>query len=118
MHAMSRFRRRGIYACIFLACGFLVLSLIGMVLPQAHVASRSVHFKAPPQKIWDIITGPPTWRPDVRSFETLPAREGRPMWKEVDKHGRAITFERVEAQSPHRLITRIAESNLPFAGTW
>ena len=75
-------------------------------------------FSQRPQQIWDLIAGPPTWRPDVKSFETLPPRDGHRTWKGVDAHGSAVTYEAVEEAPPLRLITRIADPNLPYSGMW
>ena len=95
-----------------------VVAGIGAMLPKAHTASRYARFLKPPQAIWDVITGPPDWRTDLRSFEMLPPREGRRAWKEIDRHGNAITYEAVEETPPSRLITRIADPNLPYGGRW
>jgi len=108
---------------ILIAVGFLVVlvavaAIIGTMLPKSHVASRSSRFKQPPQAVWTVITGPPGWRPELRSFEELPRRDGRRMWKETDKHGQVITYESVEELAPTRLVTRIADPKLPFGGTW
>ena len=91
---------------------------IGAMLPKNHRASRSSHFRQQPEAIWGVITGPPDWRPDIRSSEKLPPRAGRRCWKDVDKHGQAIVYESVEENPPHRLVTRIADPKLPFGGTW
>lgn len=108
---------------ILIVAGILVglgaaVALIGAVLPKSHVASRSSRFKKPPQAIWEIITGPPDWRPDIRAFEQLPARDGHRVWKEIDSHRQAIRYESVEEAPPARLVTRIADPELPFGGTW
>jgi len=92
--------------------------LIGASLPKTHVASRAFRFTKSPDAIWHVITGPPDWRPDIRSFEELPKRDGRRAWKEIDSHNQAITYEMVEEKPPVRLITRIADLKLPFGGTW
>ncbi len=94
------------------------VAVIGAMLPKNHLASRTSHFRQPPQAIWDIVTGPDDWRPDIRSFEKLAPRDGHRSWKEIDKHGQAITYESVEETPPHRLVTRIADPKLPFGGTW
>jgi hypothetical protein len=91
---------------------------VGAMLPEKHSASRSVRFKHSPQTVWNAITGPPDWRPDVRSFENLASRDGHRTWKEIDKHGQAIMYESLEEIAPVRLVTRIADRNLPYGGTW
>ena len=40
------------------------------------------------------------------------------MWRESDQHGQKITFEAMESIPPRRLVTRIADGNLPFGGSW
>jgi hypothetical protein len=94
------------------------VALIGAMLPKSHLASRSSRFPQPPQAIWDVITGPPDWRPDIRASEKLEPREGRRTWREIDKHGQAIIYQSVEETPPRRLVTRIADPKLPFGGTW
>src|SRR2546427_9276176 len=95
-----------------------VIAITGMMLPKAHIASRSSRFKQPPQAVWEAITGPPDWRSDIRGFENLPPRNDHRSWAETDKHGQTIAYESIE-EIPHaRLVTRIATEKLPFVGTW
>ena len=104
---------------VFTAVGIVVaVALVGALLPKAHVASRSARFSRPPEAVWTVITGPPDWRPEVRSFEILPPRDGHRLWKEIDRHGQAITFEEVESIPPKHLVGRIADTNLAFGGAW
>jgi hypothetical protein len=95
-----------------------IVTIVGAMLPKSHVVSRKARFSQPPGVIWDVIAGPPTWRPDLRSFEELPDRDGHRVWREVDKHGQKITFERVESRPPAAMVTRIADPKLPFGGSW
>lgn len=109
---------------LVIATLLLAIVLVGALLPKAHVASRTVKLGQPPEAVWAVITGPPTWRPDIRSYQELPPRDGDRRWRETDKHNRTITYEAREetiflgAASQSRLTTRIADSNLPFGGTW
>ena len=102
----------------FLILLVAVIAGIGMLLPKTHVATRASRFKQSPQAIWEAITGAPDWRSDIRSFENLPARDGRRSWAETDKHGQTIAYETVEEIPRTRLVTRIATPKLPFGGTW
>lgn len=95
-----------------------VIVVTGALLPKAHVASRSARLKHSPETVWSVITGPPDWRPDVKAFEILPARDGHRRWKEIDRHGQAITFEEAEADPPKHLVGRIADTTLAFGGSW
>ena len=105
-------------AGIVLAGLVAAVVITGMLLPVAHVATRSARLKQPPGRIWALITGDQSWRPDVLRYEPLPDLNGHRCWKEVDKHGGSIMFEAVEAKAPRRLVTRIADKNLPFGGSW
>lgn len=95
-----------------------IVALIGAMLPKGHTASLSSKFRQPPQDLWEAITGPPTWRPDIRSVQALAPRNGHRTWKEIDKHGGAITYEAMEEIPVARLITRIADPDLPYGGLW
>jgi uncharacterized protein YndB with AHSA1/START domain len=97
-----------------------VVTIIGLVLPREHVASRTLHVKRPPADVWALITdvgGFTSWRTDVKSVERLPDRDGRAVWVE-QAGGMAILLETIEAQPPQRLVLRIADPKLPFGGTW
>jgi hypothetical protein len=102
---------------------FLLLAAVGIVaaigsqLPEQHTASRTVAFQQSPQQVWDLIAGPPTWRPDVTRYEVITPDPHR-KWIEHGRHGEKITFEVVESDPPHKLTTRIADPTLPFGGTW
>ena len=103
---------------ISLAGLFLLIAVIGACLPQKHTVSRTLSLHRPAEAVWNLISGPPTWRPDITNYQELPPHEGNRMWRETDKHGNTITFEAIESVPPRRLITRIADPNLPFGGTW
>jgi len=99
--------------------GVLVLIIvIGALLPKKHTVSRTVSLRQPTEAIWTLISGAPTWRPSVRSYEELPAHDGHRMWRETDNRNQTITYEAIESTAPSRLVVRIADPALPFGGTW
>jgi hypothetical protein len=77
-----------------LAALVLVVAAIGWLLPRDHVAARSATFRTRPAAIFAQIA----------SLE-IGARDDVPI---------AI----VEQRPPDRLVTRIADPDLPFGGTW
>jgi uncharacterized protein YndB with AHSA1/START domain len=101
-----------------IACLVLVAAIAGYALPKAHVASRNARLAAAPERVFAVLTDVdryPAWRSDVRTVEVI-ARE--PLrWREHGSNG-AITFEVQESSAPTRLVTRIADTSLPFGGTW
>jgi len=81
---------------IFIAVGIVIAAIaiavaIGYSLPVKHTASRSARLRHKPEDVWAVIIDPP-------------------------KDG--VRYEQVEAQPPRKLVTRIADKNLPYGGTW
>ena len=103
---------------LFLAVPLLLVLIVGSLLPKNHTVSRTTSLRQSPDAVWAVISGPPNWRPDVRSFAELPPHDGHRMWSETDKSGQTITYEAMESIAPRRLVTRIADPKLPFGGTW
>lgn len=98
----------------------LAIIAIGALLPRDHVASRSAHIAAPPDSVWSALTdygSYPAWRPDVIHVESLPPTPAGAAWREQSRNG-TTAMAVVSAEPPHRLVTRIADPNLPYGGTW
>lgn len=96
----------------------MIVALVGLALPQNHVASRTVTLNRPVLDVWHAINDVesfPSWRPSVARVEVL-AREPK-RWREVGP-GDALTLEVVETQAPSRVVVVIADRNLPFGGRW
>ena len=99
---------------------FLLALGIGIVLPQAHTATVSARLAAPPDSVWAAMTAVeafPRWRPGVDTVQRLPDRDGLPVWRETGTHG-SMTLAVIAWEPPRRLVTRIADEDLPYGGTW
>jgi hypothetical protein len=107
-----------ILSAFALAGALLVVVLIGSLLPRRHVVFRTVSLRQTPDAVWNLISGPPTWRPSVKSYRQLPDSNGHRMWQETNQDGQTLTLEAVESVPQVRLVTRIADTKLPFGGTW
>jgi hypothetical protein len=107
-----------LFVVLALAGILILIIVIGALLPRKHTVSRTVSLRQPPEAVWTLISGPPTWRPDIRNYQELPTHEGHRMWSETDKHNQTITYEAIESTAPRRLVVRIADPALPFGGTW
>ena len=108
-----------VFAALFiLFVPLVVISTMGMMLPETHVAVASAAFHHSQEEVWKVISGPPDWRPDVTRFERLPERDGHPMWREYSSDGKSIAYELVTSEPPRKMMTRIAEKDLPYRGTW
>jgi uncharacterized protein YndB with AHSA1/START domain len=91
---------------------------IGYALPEQHVASRDALVHAPPARVFSAIVSVaeyPQWREDVSRVETVSTTPLR--WKE-HTGGDVITFEVSDVRAPDRMVSRIADPDLPFGGTW
>jgi hypothetical protein len=104
-----------------LAVIVLGVTLAGLALPQNHVAQRSTHFSAPPDKVWATITDVaayPTWRSDVASVQMLQADGGNVAWREVSSRGNKLAYEATTSEPPTHLVTLITDKGIPFGGSW
>lgn len=98
----------------------LLVALIGALLPRRHQATRSAVFRRRPEEIFAAVhdfAGLPSWRTGLTGVEMLPPRDGHASFREIAPR-RSITYVVLQDQPPVRLVTRIAEDNLPFGGTW
>lgn len=103
-----------------LAAAVILIVLIGAALPASHQATGAVVVPAPPERVYHLLTDvarAPHWRPDLKAVDILGERDGRLQFRETGKSG-VITFEFVERSAPSRIVTRIADDQLAFGGTW
>ena len=97
-----------------------VAALVGSRLPRTHRASAERPIAAPPALLWQTLTDVeafPSWRHDVKRVRRLPDRDGRTAWIEEGRSG-TMTFVLERADAPHILVSRMADPDLPFGGTW
>ena len=98
----------------------VIMAVWGALLPMDHVATRHADFPTPPDALWKSLVDverAPGWRKDLQRVEVLPAQGNHRRFRETTRQG-AITFAVEEETQPTRLVTRIADENLPFGGTW
>ncbi len=74
-----------------------VVAAIGALLPRDHMASRTLTMRRPAQEVWAVISDPAFGK---------------------DATGQDVPVEIVESVPPKKLVTRIADPNQPFGGTW
>ena len=90
----------------------LLMALVGTLLPQDHVATRSARYLKTPAEVFAVISdveGFGAWRKDVKKVEVISPTS----WRENGE----LTLEIIEQSAPTRLVTRIAPG-LAFGGTW
>ena len=97
-----------------------LVAVIGWQLPVGHVASRDAAVAAPPAAAFEVIANVeafPTWWKDVTRVEMLPPEVGHRRFRQTGSTG-SVVMEIVEQTPPSRLVTRIADPDQPFGGTW
>lgn len=97
----------------------LIVSVVGIgySLPRRHVVSRLATYRATPEQLYAMITGPQNWRPDVLRYEAVPDPAGRELMRETTRNGETTTYELLE-RTPTSIKRRIVTENLPYSGTW
>ena len=93
--------------------------LVGYLLPRSHLVSCRVWLRQPADAVFRVITdfgSGPTWRPGLTKVELLPARDGKPSFREDGKNG-SIVLVVEEMVFPRTLVTRIVDQSA-FGGTW
>lgn len=94
---------------------------VGAMLPVAHVASGTRTFDRSTQDVYRLVSSVedyPHWWEDVHSVEVLQRDgAGRVTFRQHSADG-PMTMQVVEQQPPARFVTRIADPDQPFGGTW
>ena len=103
---------------VFIIVG--VVLIIGALLPKNHVVSRQVILHRSPDETYRTVrdfSAAPSWRPDVERVEMIATADNHVQFREHAKHG-AITYDLINDQPGKKMVTRIADLNLGYSGSW
>jgi uncharacterized protein YndB with AHSA1/START domain len=111
---------------VLIAIGVVVLfviavALVGWSLPKHHHVMVRRAYRATPESLFALISDVrayPSWRSELTRVEMMEDEGGRPRWRETTKSGGPITYVRDESVADRRLVARIADTGLPFGGSW
>ncbi len=100
-----------------LALGFFS----GLLLPKDFQVSRTLQLQKPMEEVWKVIgdfQDQPSWRKEVVRVESLPPRDGKEVWRETYRGGRAWILE-TSVETPPTLLRRtlLDHGGAPL-GTW
>ncbi|WP_138429052.1 SRPBCC family protein [Fodinibius saliphilus] len=99
----------------------LIVYGIGSFMPQSHTVSQQQTFDVPQQELWQLISdikSYPDWRPYVDSVKVLSDSTEALRWREYYREADSLPFEVVSSNDSSKFITKIADADLPFGGTW
>lgn len=106
------------YIVLALVAAIALVFLIGFLLPREHTAAVRAMYHARPERVYaaiaDVEAGP-AWRTGMKKVEVLARDPLR--WRETAEWG-VITFVRDEAVPNQKIVTRIADADQGFGGTW
>ena len=97
-----------------------VVALIGSRLPPEHVASQSIFLRRPPEEVYAVVRdfgSAPKWRSDVKQVDVETRPDGRVYFREVGSND-TVNYELVEDVPNTRMVTRIRDTDLGYAGQW
>lgn len=95
------------------------MAAVGAFMPKAHQAQGTVVVRAPPSTVWSKLAELKDWAKWNRVVEAVEPvnAQGREVYRVKDMNGE-MPLEIVEKSPPGRIVTRIADPDLPFGGTW
>jgi hypothetical protein len=97
-----------------------IMALIGSTLPQTHDVARSIFLHKSPQEVYAVVRdfgSAPKWRSDLKQVDIEQSQGGPLYFREVGKDG-AVNYELVEDVPAQRMVTRIRDTDLGYAGQW
>ena len=97
-----------------------VVALIGSRLPPEHVASQSIFLRRAPEEVYAVVrdfASAPKWRSDVKQVDVETRPDGRVYFREVGSND-TVNYELVEDVPNTRMVTRIRDTDLGYAGQW
>jgi uncharacterized protein YndB with AHSA1/START domain len=98
----------------------LAVTVVGWLLPVEHVAEARMSCSASPDRVFDLVSQVekyPTWWSEISRVEMLEPISGRIRFRQHTGAG-PIVMEVMESVPPSRFVTRIADPDQPFGGTW
>ena len=97
-----------------------IVLIVGTTLPVKHTVSREAAYRATPAQLFALIRNVedyPSWQKSVTKVEILADTNGKPRARETNS-GQAITYEFEDIVPDRGMVSRIADRNLPFGGSW
>jgi len=96
--------------------------VIGLFVPRVHEDRKVKELPVKPEEAWAKLTDFPhfpDWQPWMANVEKLSGEEGLgTVWRHKEKSGDHLDLEVTTWEPNRKLVTTIADKNLPFSGSW
>jgi hypothetical protein len=104
-----------IWFIIIVLLGWLILMMIGRMLPKTYVVERSELIEAPISQVWTLIVNhakEKDWRSNLAEVEKAPSQEDhKPIWKELQRDRRtSLLLKTIVSEAPYRLVREIVNN--------
>jgi uncharacterized protein YndB with AHSA1/START domain len=113
--------RKVLLVVLVLAGLIAILWIGGMMLPVEHLATGTRVLTRSPAAVYQLVSDVeryPQWWPDISRVEIVSRiGDGRVTFRQHSSDG-PLLMEIVEQQPARRMVTRIADPDQPFGGTW
>lgn len=117
---VPRLKRAALWTALTLVAAVAIVFAGGWLLPVSHVSSGAVTTARTPADAYAAVSDVqsyPRWWSDLTRVEMLTPQDGRPRFRQF-MGSDPVVVEIVEAAPPRRFVTRIADPDQPFGGTW
>ena len=108
-----------VLALAIVAALLLLVFACGSMLPESHVATRSIHLSKSQEEVWLTVSDfahYASWAPGVTGTQRLPNQNGHPVWIIQGRWPMTLALDEVE--TPRQMVQRITDPKLPFGGSW
>ncbi len=102
-----------------LAAAAVLVTVVGSLVPQDHVAQSRAAYLRPADSVWSVVrdlASYPDWWSQLESSERDPRADQETWIQRGPRVGRLPIIVEVD-EPPRRLVTRMGEG-LPFGGSW
>ncbi len=110
-----------IWALIIIVALILVPIIIGFFVPVRYDGRTVVEYDRSVQQAWDAlqdVEAHPMTGAMMKSVETLPLDDGRPVWKEDMGRGEVITVTTTAYEPPHQMTREMSSASVNMTSRW
>jgi hypothetical protein len=101
-----------LWLLVIIAALFLLVQLIGRLLPEQYRVQHGDIIDAVPGTVWTILvnhTREKDWRSDLIEIDRVTGKGPQPVWREKRRDGTILMLKTTESDPPQKLVREIIE---------